>query len=80
MICCPPTIVPFSNAAITSFPYTVELQSKYGTEPRIEVFYYDAGTETFIQNNGMPGSQVKDDGVNVVIDHGGVQTGIVKIS
>jgi hypothetical protein len=80
MICCPPVIVPFSNALTTVIPYTADMQTKYGTTPRVDVFVYDAVTETYIENNGVPVVQVKFDGVNINIDNGGLATGQVKIS
>lgn len=80
MICCPPTIIAFSNALATIIPYTGDMQTKYGAEPRVDVFYYDPGTETYVENNGIPSSQVKFDGININIDHGGANTGMIKIS
>ena len=80
MSCCPSTIVPFSGVAFTNIPYTPSMQQQYGAEPRVEVVYYDNTHNDFELVNGFSGVQIKFKDNLISIDHGGVESGLVKIS
>jgi hypothetical protein len=78
MSCCNPTIVPFFNATSTTVGYGPSMQLQYGQAPNVSVSYWDgtqyvaAGITTQIKFNTYPVTQV-------LIDHGGPATGIIKI-
>jgi hypothetical protein len=79
MSCCNPLIVPFFNASSTSIAYGPSLQSQFGLAPNVSVNYWD-GTQYV--NAGIT-TQVKFDTYPVTVitvDHGGSNTGIIKIS
>lgn len=73
-MCCEPTIVPFNLVATTSITYTPAMQELYGQEPHVEVYYLVDGK---YEQSDL--SQVKIVGSSIEVDHGGVNTGIVKI-
>lgn len=69
MACCELNTVNFVNVATTTIPYV-------GEKPLIQVSYYDGTSWVF---NGVFTS-IKIEPTQIVIDHGGLATGIVKIS
>lgn len=77
MSCCNPTIITFFNSATTTVAYGPGLQSQYGPVPNINVSYWD-GTQ-YVAAGIM--TQVKFDYpvTNIMIDHGGPATGLIKI-
>lgn len=67
MTCCTITITPFVSEAITTIPYT-------GERPTVTVSYLIEGVwQVFV------GSVVKLLPGSVVVDHGGLSTGVVKL-
>lgn len=74
MTCCPATIVTFTNQPSSTIGYTGGLAEQYGPEPNVQVFYKE-GTE-FVQSEF---SEVKFNGSTIIVDHGGLNTGIIKI-
>lgn len=76
MSCCPFTETPFVSTASTTIPY----DGTYGTIPNVQVLYevdgvwYNMGVLTSIQLIGAPGPIT-----SIVVDHGGVATGVVKV-
>lgn len=69
MSCCTPTIQVFTNEAITTVPYI-------GERPTVQVIYLqDDGT--FIQMGVF--TQINIIGTDVVFDHGGLASGLVKL-
>lgn len=78
MSCCNPTIIPFFNTATTSVSYGPALQQQYGPAPNVSVSYWD-GTQ-YVASGIM--TQIKFDTypvTQIVVDHGGVSTGLLKI-
>lgn len=75
MTCCSPTIVPFGNQTQTLINYNAAMLENYGSEPNVQV-YYRVGTEYQLSDDF---NQVSFDGVNITVDHGGSNTGFVKI-
>lgn len=75
MICCPETIVPFSNQAVTDIPYSLE----YGNNPLVTPLYFVNGE--FIAEGYFPSIKFLGSPVHTVrVDHGGPATGIIKLS
>lgn len=74
MICCEPTIYPFSGSTLT-IDYGVEMQAAYGSNPNVQV-YYREGTE-YVLSDDM--NQVVFTGSSIEIDFGGPAVGIVKV-
>lgn len=75
MTCCAPTIVPFGNETETVINYNAAMLENYGAKPNVQVFYKQ-GTEYALSDDM---NQVRFDGVNITVDHGGSNTGFVKI-
>ena len=75
MICCEATIIPFTNQTNTTIVWDANKQDLYGSEPNVQV-YYKEGLE-YVLSDDMNG--VVFDGSTIEIDHGGTNTGIVKI-
>lgn len=80
MACCTPTIVPFTNVSSTTFGYSAPFVAKYGSTPRTKLYYWDADAKNYYNNNGIPESEIKFDGENIFVDHGGPASGYIKIS
>lgn len=80
MGCCKPYQFPFANIAFSSIPYTDDMKANLGPTPKVDIYYWDPKTEDYYATNGGLGSQVKFDGTTISIDHGGLATGIVKVS
>jgi hypothetical protein len=74
MTCCTPIIQPF-NEAVTTIDYTAAMQAEFGPTPNVQVYYRD-GTE-YVLSDDM--SSVKLEGGFIVVDHGGVNVGLIKI-
>lgn len=75
MSCCQPTIQSFLNQSSTTIAYSAFMQEQYGSEPNVELYYKD-GAE-YVLSNDM--NEVVFDGSTISIDHGGSNTGFVKI-
>jgi len=75
MSCCASTIFPFTNQSTSTIGYAGGMAALYGPQPNVEVFYRE-GSE-YVQSDL---SQVIFDGSTIQIDHGGSQTGIVKVN
>lgn len=75
MSCCPESITTFAGVSSTTVPYNGE----YGANPKVTVVYLQdgvwvaSGIMTHVSMIGTPVTQVK-------VDHGGVSTGIIKLS
>lgn len=75
MICCPDTILPFSNVTESNIPY----DGGYGEKPTVTVLYNLDGVWTIkgvmtpIELQGNPVN-------NIYINHGEVSRGVIKIS
>lgn len=72
--CCTPTIQPF-NEAVTTINYSTTLRRSFGNEPNVQVYYAQDGN--YVLSDDM--NQVKFDGTNIEVDHGGPQVGFIKI-
>lgn len=75
MNCCPPTIVSFGNVSSTTINYSPSLAALYGVDPNVQVYYKD-GTEYVLSDDQ---NEVKFNGVDIVVDHGGIAVGFLKI-
>lgn len=80
MGCCVPYQFPFSNVAFSAIDYNDVMKASLGPYPKIQVFYFDPETGDYYELNGNPGTETKFDGNTISIDHGGLQSGIVKVS
>lgn len=69
MSCCTLNITPFASEAITTVPYT-------GVRPTISVIYLQPDG-TFLQMGVF--TQINFTTTDVIIDHGGLQSGYVKL-
>lgn len=81
MSCCPSNIVPFFDEAVTVVPYSDSMKAAFGPEPHVSVFYKDPVTGIWYTISGIMGTEVKyDESLSeILIDHGGVLTGFIKI-
>lgn len=73
--CCVPTQIEFANATITTITYDQAMIDKYGTQPRVFVYYYDAVTGEFYLSPFF--TVMKFDGSTITVDHGGPSSGFV---
>ena len=80
MGCCIPYQFPYANIASSTIQYTDDMKRNLGPYPKVEVLALDPDTGEFVSTNGIPGSEIKFDGNQIKIDHGGMGTGIVKVS
>jgi hypothetical protein len=77
MPCCPTLQIPFNDAPTTTIAYTPPLQQQFGPTPRVYVWYYEPETGDFLQSSFFTLVSFADG--NVVVDHGGPQSGIIVI-
>jgi len=77
MSCCPSNIVPFFDVATSVIPYA----GQFGPEPKVSLYYRDPDTGQWYTVNAFMGTSVHFDPVlsEILIDHGGILTGFVKI-
>lgn len=75
MTCCEPSITPFTLQSTTVIAWTADMQELYGSRPNVQVYYKD-GAE-YVLSDDMSG--IVFDGVEIRVDHGGVNTGFVKV-
>lgn len=75
MTCCAELIITFTGQATTDIPYANE----FGAKPMVTVLYFidgewqTSGVFTTIKLQGNPTN-------NIHIDHGGIASGVVKVS
>lgn len=74
-MCCPPTIVPFTNQPTVTIPYSPFMIEEYGVTPNVQV-YYKEGTE-YVLSNDMNAVTVEPG--SILVDNGGPNSGVVKI-
>lgn len=72
MTCCDQNTTTFVNQSVTTLPYNGE----YGEHPLVEVVYLMG--EEWIQQGVF--TQIKIEPGQIVIDHGGPATGIIKLT
>ena len=76
MNCCDPTIIPFSDSAGMTIPYSQAMKAKYGKIPSVVVYHFENGSYTKanieIAVDGNPTTQIK-------FDNGGNASGFIKI-
>lgn len=78
--CCPSTTVQFINKSQSTIPYTEQMRDLYGRVPRVQIAYFDPeANDYYISNNQTLVKLTGNPVSNIVIDHGGVSTGMVKI-
>lgn len=82
MPCCPYDNIPFFEEAVSVIPYTPAMQAAYGPEPHLSIYYQNPLTLLWYTINLIMGTDVRfNDTLNeIIIDHGGIFTGFVKIS
>lgn len=79
MTCCTPTIFPFYNIANSTIDYSAVLRNKYGRVPQVEVLYWDEDAQEYTLSNN-PGVSLSGNPVNSIeVNHGGLQTGIIRV-
>lgn len=76
--CCTPSQFTFANASNTSILYDVAMRNKYGTQPKVFVWYYDAEIDEYYLSTFL--TVIKFNGTNIDIDHGGPNSGIVIVT
>lgn len=76
--CCIPTRVNFNNATSTTIAYSPAMRKAYGVQPRVFVWYFDNNTGEFYLSPFF--TLMKFDGNNIIVDHGGPNTGFVIIT
>ena len=73
--CCIPTQIDFAFATSTSIPYDQTMKDKYGSQPRVFVYYYDEISGEFYISPFF--TLMKFDGNTITVDHGGSMSGFV---
>jgi hypothetical protein len=76
--CCPQIEVSFTNESSTTIAYTALMQQQFGNTPRVFVWYYDSEADEYYLSNAFF-TRVAFVGGNVIVDHGGPNTGFVVI-
>jgi hypothetical protein len=76
--CCPPTEFSFSNATSTTIAYDEAMRAKYGTKPRVNVYYYDTVSGELYLSPFF--TVVKFISNNIIVDHGGPNSGIISVT
>lgn len=76
MSCCVATIQSFSLAERTTINYSESMQLRYGSRPNVQVYYVDPSGELVISDDM---NQVVFDGTTIEVDHGGINSGVIKI-
>lgn len=76
--CCVPTEFIFSNASSTTIAYDDVLRAKYGSKPRVNVYYFDPVTNELYLSPFF--TVVKFISNNIIVDHGGPNSGIISIT
>lgn len=81
MPCCPSNIIPFFDTPVSVIAYTPAMKSIYGPEPKLSVYYKRTAGDWYTISNLM-GTDVRYDDTlsEIIIDHGGVFSGFVKIN
>lgn len=77
--CCVPTQVQFNNATSTSIIYNAAMLDRYGPIPRLFTYYFDPATGEFLLSNFFTVNKFIN-GNQIVVDHGGPQTGIIVVT
>lgn len=73
--CCIATQFDFAFATSTTITYDQAMKDKYGSQPRVFVYYYDDVTGEFYQSPWF--TVMKFDGNTITVDHGGPMSGFV---
>jgi hypothetical protein len=77
MNCCEPIISTFLNETETVIPFPASAQDIYGELPTVKILYLQDGE--YIEGTGFITNIKLDDG-EIIINHGGEATGIIKIN
>jgi hypothetical protein len=77
--CCDKFSFPFSNVAFTDIVLTADIQQQVGPFPKVQITYYDPETDDYYLVNGIPGVPVSINSGVLHIDHGGPNTGFIKL-
>lgn len=75
---CDPTFISFTNQSTLAVPYTASMIAKYGNVPTIKVWIYD--TDGTLVNMSVRQALDTYPPTQILIDFGGLATGILKIS
>lgn len=78
-----PYISAFTNKATSEIPYPASLAALYGPYPKVEVLYWDEEASEYYLSGSFTRvsfSQSVKTGNRINIDHGGSNSGVVKIS
>lgn len=73
---CDPTVIEFTNKANLTIPYTTSMKDKYGVVPTVQIWIYVDGV---LQNVGVVATFDTMPPDNIIIDFGGVSSGVVVI-
>lgn len=80
MPCCNPSVTTFFNVPSTTIGYGPSMQSQYGAAPKVTVLYWDEANEQYVAAGVFTSISFVGYPVNqIVVDHGGPGTGIIKI-
>lgn len=77
-MCCQYTPYGFSNQSTTTIPFGAVQQVQYGKYPKVTVYYLDAVTGEYYQSTFF--TPVKFTGTDIVVDHGGPNSGFITIT
>lgn len=78
MACCPQIETQFNNVSSSTIAYTSLMQQQFGNTPRVFVYYYDPDTDEYYLSNAFF-TRVAFVGGNILIDHGGPQSGYIVV-
>lgn len=74
-----PIIEFFYNQTVSIVQYPWQVKQVLGRVPNVQVFYWDKVTYEYVTGN-LPSSRVVFTGGTIEVDHGGPETGIIKVS
>ena len=73
-----PNIHTFTKKTISVIEYGSDLHNILGPYPNVEVSYYDKIANKYVLSN-LPGSRIEFTGNQVIINHGGEESGLIRV-
>lgn len=73
-----PIIQTFSNKTSSTIDYSPAIKAVLGEYPNVDVMYWDKIAHEYVMSN-IPASRMEFRGNEIVIFHGGAESGILKV-
>lgn len=74
-----PIIEIFNNKTVSIVQYPWQVKQVLGSVPNVQVMYWDKVEHKYVSSN-LPASRVVFTGDTIEINHGGPESGIIKVS